>query len=250
MMASRCRVAMAMVVFLGALGSAVTASAANQYEVIYDGTVTSESYTDSDYTESRMYLASTTGRGMELPTFTAYFSTDKQFEVRFAAPEGQHFVVTPPFEHAETVTLDLYPTSNITSLPASGSFDGLTFEGLEGPAPTVTSTQSYGGSNSEFTLRVTAALSGDISFTSMVATWTLPGSYNTNHVNDSWSTSTAFRFYARDNDKIMSDPDQWVTLESIGGEVPEPSTLLLLCLSLLACGAWAVRRKRAQPERN
>lgn len=232
--------------FLLAVGTRA-ASAANVYNIVWDGTVTESFSADTSEYSSQMRLASSVGGGMPLPNITADFSSDSEWQVNFSAVSGQRIYVNSPTFPGTTGNERRLWFSVQSSNPLQGQFfngttDGVSFTGLQGIAPVVgfggfeyASSSFFGGTNPQFGAPLRFDYSESFSFTGLTMNFTAPANLTTAYNDVSAVGSIDFQ---ADGDVLSgtpTDPGQWVTL------VPEPSRALL---SLLGLGVVLARRRQ------
>ena len=189
-----------------------------------------------------------------VPLITSNFEADKTFAVRLEAPAGQKINVAPPAEFplSRSLTLDLIsgPGPFFGAPPVQAS--DLVFENLMGPGPSpITHLFHPSDAGTQFRAFSSASFTGDFSFTAVTATFTVPGSFNVDMM-DQIPTRVRLRFEAGSGGR-PGDPGQWVTFMDVapppppppGGGVPEPITATLGLISLAALGYTTKRRRHA-----
>ena len=186
-----------------------------------------------------------------LPTLSGDFSADKTFVLRLEPPAGQKFNVA--------ISTDL-PDSRFLSF-AFESGPGFTntgdnvtssvvFENLMGSSPIAPTSSDFrhSSTNPDFGVGSFAQLTGDFSFTALVATFAVPTTYN--EVLNNQAPDRVFWDFSAEGDDLVPDPGQWVTFMDVAPPpppadgVPEPITATLGLLSLAALG-YTTQRRRA-----
>jgi hypothetical protein len=243
----------AWVVAVLALFVATPASAANVYNLVWDGTLGNDfnpgEAGEDDYS-SQQFLFSSGSGGMPWPALSADFDADKSFQIVLSGAAGQAIQVTPPSPpgtfsptHELLISLSSFTTQNGEFI--DGTFDGFSFTGLQGASPALGFSQFQyasgsfiGGTNRQFSLFVIFDVPGTFSFTSLTLGFTAPASMDLVLDEISPIGDVSARSFATYEGATPDDPTPWVSL------VPEPSTWLLAICGGLGGFAMLARRRR------
>jgi len=188
---SRCLLAMLTAL---PLASAPDAATAYDYTLEWSGT-TVTTYSPVEIWESASFdVRSLFGAvGDAIPGITTDFATDKSLTLHFRAPAGKRISIAPPSYPVSFIDtsfkVDLRSAENSLVGPfIEGSFNGATFTGLEGIAPSITSSgisfaSAGGGPGQAFFVTAGFNAAAPFSFTELTLSYTAPAEMNLAYTN-------------------------------------------------------------------
>jgi PEP-CTERM motif len=186
--------------------------------------------------------------GTTLPKLTADLKGGDVFEVKFLAPAGKKFTISPVPGWTDRNKIDVYIGQPYTISGATSSLgtpSSLQWYNLEGTAPTFNSYEAfyYGATPTEsrLLLNSTEMLSSGISFTGFKLSYTVPSGFSASYTDSAWVSSFMQFSNRRSTEGSVTDPGVRVTLSDAPAPVPEPSTYALFSLGL---GGMALLRRR------